>query len=126
MRLLALGDRCRDLEMRCLFLTQPTLWRVGMNAEEQSLMWAGATGTNGGFGSPKGYVSVDDMARAMDAYNQVLLSVCQEAGLECYDLASHIPKNTTAFWDDMHFNEQGARTVAQTLTDYLVAKPPFR
>jgi lysophospholipase L1-like esterase len=65
------------------------------------------------------------MAKAMEMYNRTLLDFCRQSGLECYDLASHIPKDTSAFFDEVHFNEAGARLVAQNLKQYLLSRPPF-
>ncbi len=61
----------------------------------------------------------------MDAYNQTLLNLCRQDHLECYDLASSIPKDTSAFVDDVHFNIGGARMVAEFLAARLLAAPPF-
>ena len=73
-----------------------------------------------------GYASAPDLARAMDANNQTLLTVCGEDHLECYDLASFIPKDTSALNDDCHFNIGGARMTAQFLAARLPCSPPFR
>lgn len=121
-RLTQLAERCRDLQKRCLFLTQPSLWRDNLTPAEERLLWSGYVGR---WEKPKGYVSPGDMARAMDAYNRVLLDICRQYQLECLDLASRIPKDTTAFFDDMHFNPSGARLVAQVLSQYLAQRPPF-
>ena len=121
-RILALASRCRDLQMRCLFLTQPSMWRDNLSPYEQTLPWEGYTGF---WAHPKGYISAGDMARAMDQYNHLLLDVCRQQGLECYDISSHVPKDTSAFFDELHFNEAGARLVARNLTAYLLSKPPF-
>jgi len=108
--------------MRCLFLTQPTMWRDGLPSAEQRLLWMGYTGR---MQKPKGYVSPGQLGRAMDMYNRVLLESCLQSGLECFDLAAQIPKDTSAFLDDMHFNEGGARLVARSLAQYLLSTPPF-
>jgi len=121
-RLILLADRCRYLKIRCLFLTQPTMWRADVSPAEDHLFWLGYYGR---FSDRKGYVSAGDLARGMDLYNRTLLTLCQESGLECYDMASHIPKDTSAFFDEMHFNEAGARLVARSLQEYLLSKPPF-
>lgn len=122
-RIAALGNRCRSLGLRCLFLTQPYLYRADLSASDQRLLWFGWVGF---WEHPKGFVAAADMARAMNAYNQALLDACRQTGLECYDLAGDVPKNTSAFFDDVHFNEGGARLVAQSLAQYLLSKPPFR
>jgi lysophospholipase L1-like esterase len=121
-RLLALAARCRTLEVRCLFLTQPNMLRSGMSPSEERLLWFGYVGQ---WHDPTGYVSAEGLAQAMDAYNGALLDVCQHDGLECYDLASHVPKDTSAFYDGFNFNEAGAQLVAHELQRYILSKPPF-
>jgi lysophospholipase L1-like esterase len=121
-RIIALAGRCRDLQLRCLFLTQPSMWRSDQSPRELSLFWTGYTGR---IEHPKGFISAADLARGMDLYNRTLLDTCQASGLECYDLAASIPKDTSAFFDEMHFNEAGAQLVARHLTQYILSRPPF-
>jgi hypothetical protein len=89
-RILALQRVCKTLGLRCLFLTQPSLWRGDLSPAEQQLLWNGRVGR---WERPLGYASPADLARAMNAYNRTLLDVCQQYGMECYDLARHIPKD---------------------------------
>jgi lysophospholipase L1-like esterase len=132
-RLISLASRCRDINERCLFLTQPSIWRNDLSLADQRLLWYGSVGridnsdyfTVQNAAATKGFVSAGDLARAMSAYNRTLLDVCQQFALECFDLASHIPQNTSVFYDDVHFNENGARVVAQVLQQYLLSTPPF-
>lgn len=121
-RLLSLADRCRNLKQRCLFLTQPSIWRADLSPAEQRLLWSGYAGRRA---NPRGYISSGDLSKALDMYNTALLDVCLRNNLECFDLASKIPKDTSAFYDDIHLNENGARLVAGTLQQYLLAHPPF-
>jgi lysophospholipase L1-like esterase len=121
-RILRLGNECRKLGTRCVFLTQPVIWRADLPADLQKLLWYGYVGS---LDHPGGYVGVTDLARGMDAYNRTLLGVCEQNGLECFDLASVVPRDTSAFYDDAHFNEQGARIVAAELARYLLSKPPL-
>jgi lysophospholipase L1-like esterase len=121
-RIRTLASRCRDLHIRCLFMTQPTIWRDDLTDAEKHLLWIGWYGR---FFDIKGYVSAPDMGRAMNMFNQRMLDVCRQDDLECFDLAAYIPKNTTAFLDEMHFNVNGAQIVARALTQYLLARAPF-
>ncbi len=57
-RIVRLANQCRDLNVRCLFLTQTSMWRSGLSAAEQRLLWLGYTGP---FESPVGYISAADM-----------------------------------------------------------------
>jgi hypothetical protein len=122
-RLNSLERECRARGLRCVFLTQPAIWRADLTPAEQRTLWTGKVGRQG---HPLGYPRIADLANAMDAYNQILLTACREDHLECYDLASSVPRDTSAFCDDFHFNVGGARIVAQFLAARLLSAPPFR
>jgi hypothetical protein len=122
-RIRALEHECHARNLRCAFMTQPSMWRADLPTAEQGLLWMGWVGWKA---HRHGFASVADLAHAMDAYNQTLLGVCREDHLECYDLASVIPKDTSALYDDCHFNVGGARMVAQFLADRLLSIPPFK
>ena len=122
-RVLALAGECRALGVRCLFLTQPTILRGDLTPAEQQLLWDASVGR---WEKPNGYVSAADAARAMNAYSHTLLEECRRSGLECYDLASSVPRDTSAFFDQFHFTEGGARIVAHELAAYLLSRPPFQ
>ena len=121
-RIRALAQECGLRGFRCLFLTQPSIWREDLPTAEQELLMFGWVGKEV---APRGYLSLMDMVKAMEAYNRTLLSVCEQEKLECFDLESVVPKDTSSFYDDVHFNEGGGRTVARFITDYLLSKPPF-
>ena len=121
-RLVLLVDECGIREIRCLFLTQPSMWRADLPEYERSLLWFGWVNR---VDEPVGYLSVSDLAIAMDRYNQTLLDLCVDEGLECFDLAAVVPKDVTGFFDDVHFNESGSRIVADAVSAYLLSTPPF-
>ena len=124
-RVQRLDQQCHVLAVRCLFLTQPTLWRSTLTLTEEQTLWGGYVGQWNVQARYKGYVGTADLAQAMNAYNETLLEACRVGGLECFDLASAIPKDGRLFYDDEHFTEAGARLVAEHLRDYLLSKPPF-
>jgi hypothetical protein len=121
-RVRILEQLCRQYHRRCVFLTQPTMWRAGLSDAEESLLYGGAVGYQG---VAHGYVSAPELGRAMAAYNQVLLAICREKQLECYDMAAAIPKDTSAFSDESHYNDNGARMVADYLAERLLVSPPL-
>jgi lysophospholipase L1-like esterase len=121
-RIIALANQCRSMQARCAFVTQPSLYRPDLNSAEQLLLWIGWVGP---VEHPDGYITVADAAKTMAAFNQTLLQVCREQSLECYDLATAIPPDTKYFYDDVHFNEEGAQKAADFLAEHLLAKPPF-
>ena len=101
-------------------LTQPALYRSDLTPAEENLLW---------FGQGPGhdyFYSSRVMAEALALYNQTVLDICRQRQVECLDLAELLPRDTTIFYDDVHFTEQGARQVAGVMADYLLSRPPFR
>jgi lysophospholipase L1-like esterase len=121
-RIHQVADRCVAYGRRCLFLTQPSIYRDRLTSRERSLLWYGSVGP---YADPRGYLTVQDLGRAIRAFNGTLLDACREDRLECFDIADRVARDTTVFYDDVHFNESGARAVAQRLTSYLLERPPF-
>lgn len=111
---------CRSLGIRPLFMTQPSMWRADLPDNLCALLWFGGVAESSDSNGRSVYYSVEAMQRVMEAYNSTLLRVCSLQGAECIDLAPQIPKDTSAFYDDVHFNEGGARAVALVLSGYLL------
>ena len=115
--------------VRLIFMTQPSMWALQMSARDNALLWQGVSENpgdlNGPAGHPDRYYSVRALDRAMAQYNDILLGVCQARHVECVDLAKILPRDTTVFYDDVHFNASGAQKVADALADYLTQHAPF-
>ena len=56
---------------------------------------------------------------------QALLATCRRRRVDCVDLASQLPRDSSVFYDDAHFTEEGARRVADLVADHLLATPPL-
>jgi hypothetical protein len=91
--------------IRLIFITQPTLWKPDLSADLDALLWLGGIG---------------DFQMENHPSN-----ICQKRHLECVDLASILQKDTTVFYDDVHFNESGARKVSEVLSIYFLSHDPF-
>ena len=102
-----------------LFVTQPALWQPDIAPETDRLLWMGSVEGLPGMNNRGAYYSAAVLSRMLDRYNETLLEFCREKGLECVDLAARIPLTTEALYDDVHFNEAGARMVAEVLADHL-------
>lgn len=105
-RLQDIVAECHQLGARCLFLTQPSIWRSDLPSEAQNLLLFGWLGPPF---QAKGHVSMSDMQIGLNSYNQIMLDVCKQSNTECLDLASVLPKDSVIFCDDVHFTELGAR-----------------
>ena len=105
----------RDTDV--VLITQPSLYGPDLPPTLRELLWFGRVN---GRGPGNVYYSVDALATALGRYNETLLAVCATARIGCIDLAAKLPKDTTVFFDDVHFNEAGARQVAMTVVAHLL------
>ncbi len=108
-------DIAQSRSVRIIFITQPSLWKKDMNTEENNLIWYGWIDSQ----KSKRYYSVSALMRGMQAYNNTLLEICRTRGIECIDLAKELPKNSTIFYDDVHFTDKGSLMAAEAIGEYL-------
>lgn len=116
----AIADSAAQQGARVVFATQPALWRGDLPEDLEHLLWMGGIGR---FQEESGheYYSAGALASGMEAYNRTLLEVCRATpGAVCVDLAASLPRDTGAFYDDVHFNEAGSRRVAMVLAERIL------
>ena len=106
-------------KIRLVLLTQPVIWDPEHSGAYDELLWMGGVG-DFTTGQSDTYYSVKVLADAMHRYNQELLSICSERKLDCINLAALLPKDTTTFYDDVHFNESGAQKVAELVSQHIL------
>ncbi len=101
--------------IKVLFTTQPMLWKAEMSPEEEKVLWLAQY-------NHKGIIyrlEPGTAARLLGTLNERLLKVCREKGYPYLDLSELIPHTLDIFYDDVHFNEKGAETVAELVRDAL-------
>jgi lysophospholipase L1-like esterase len=118
-----MADLAAAAGVRLVFVTQPSAWREGMSGVEEHQLWLGSVATDRVSGPA--YFTTRALARAIARFNETLLEVCRERGLDCVDAATLLPHDTTAMYDDVHFNEQGSRLLARALAEYFRERSPF-
>ncbi len=102
---------CRANNVNVVFVTQPALYRPDLSEEERSLLYF----RPGGRRYPP-----EDMARLLESFNEQVRAVGTEMGVPVIDLAKMLPRDTSAFYDDCHFNKAGCGRVAQVLAETLL------
>lgn len=115
-------DLAQERGIRPIFLTQPTLWRRDLSPELTARLWVGKIGTDDGGGHE--YYSVAVLADEMEKYNETLARTCQARKVECFDLASRVPKDGTVFYDDDHYTEKGSALVAELVAGFMRERVP--
>jgi len=109
-------DMAEARSIRIVFMTQPSLWRADLTDKENDLLWCGWIESL----KSRRYYTARALMEGMKRYNETLLDVCRKRGVPCIDMARVIPKDTSALYDDLHFNEQGNTLVAETLARALL------
>ena len=117
----AIVDVAQQRAVRPILVTQPTIWRSDLSQDEKDLLWMGGIGS---FQLGKGhkYYSASSLDKIIQQYNETLLDVCRTRAIDCIDLAGALPKDKTVFYDDVHFNESGARQVADVLSRQMAQR----
>lgn len=112
----AIITTARRYNVRCVFVTQPTMWREGLPPDKEALLWMGGVG-NFRFEKRSEYYSTQVLRVGMDLYNNKLREVCCTEKVDCIDLAVAIDLDLSVFYDCCHFNERGAQRVAEILAN---------
>lgn len=104
----------RSHRQRLVLMTQPTLWRGDLSHAEEQRLWLGGVGK---FTDVQVdiYYTAGALRKAMDRFNATMRDMCRTEHVECVDLAAELPSDTSVFYDDLHFGEDGARRIAQVL-----------
>jgi lysophospholipase L1-like esterase len=118
------ADACREHGVRLVLVNQACMWRADLPDELRKLLWMGGVGDYQRVAGAE-YYSVAALARGMQSYNRAMAELAAERGLELVDLDAALPKDTHAFYDDVHLNEAGARSAAETIVSYLCTRAPF-
>jgi lysophospholipase L1-like esterase len=119
--IVSLAGLCREHGITPLFATQPTMLTVTPTDAERAVVW----GLNNGNAS----VAPADFVALLDQINRCLVATCTEHRYACVDLSQAIPTGLACFYDQVHFNEPGARKVAEALAPRvgeLVGQRPAR
>ena len=111
--LVKIVETCAKNDQQLLFLTQPTMYHKDMPRGLQRLLWER---TN------SGAYSHETLATVVDSYNEMMKKVSRDHGVDCIDLASILPKDTTVLYDDCHFNTSGCAKVGEILTQHFAEK----
>jgi len=89
-----------------VFITQPTLWNENMSKYEEKIAAYSSPQVNGAFLSPNA------MEIGLELFNNKLREISKQDNVELIELALHLPKDTSVFFDDCHFNKSGSAKVA--------------
>jgi lysophospholipase L1-like esterase len=103
---------CRQHSVACVFTTQPIGYKQGISSEFKRSFWMTPPWAS--------YtLTFESSIRLAALYNDFLRRFAAERRLPLCDLDAAIEPSFENFYDEMHFNEQGARNVATSLHECL-------
>jgi lysophospholipase L1-like esterase len=109
---------CAGHGSELVLVTQPAMWTADLAPEREALLWMGGVGE---YQESPGcaYYTAGALARGLALFNAALEAFAREHDLALLDLARALAGDPGCFYDDVHFNEEGARRVARFLAEAL-------
>lgn len=98
---------CRSLDIDLIFVTQASTWNSKIDDNAQKWHWMN-------FILNKRYPQ-EVMDSKLEEFNDVMKMVANSEDVAVFDLAANIPKSLEYFYDDCHFNNNGAKYFADSL-----------
>ena len=103
---------CRQHSVTCVFITQPIGYKQGISPEFKRSFWM--TPPNASY-----TLTFESAIRLAALYNDFLRRFTAERQLPLCDLDAAIEPSFGNFYDEMHFNEPGAKNVAASLSECI-------
>lgn len=100
-------------------VTQAFLWRADLPADLEALLWLGIADSDEDGNGTGDYYSSAALASGLSIFNARLLRICATSAARCIDIAAKLTPDSPMFYDDVHFNEMGARAVAREIAHGL-------
>jgi hypothetical protein len=106
-------DRCRELSIEPVFLTQPLLYC-------DNEYWRGISESAVLFQGTERPISAATFSLMLETLNRDLIEECNLRGVAVFDLASSVPNSRNMFYDSMHFTADGADLVGVLVSDFML------
>ena len=97
-----------------IFITQQTTWASQVDPTARDWHWL--------LRVDDVRYSEDDMHAALERMNAVMRQVADSMDVPLYDLARRMPKSTNFFYDDVHFNTNGARVAGTEVAALILER----
>jgi lysophospholipase L1-like esterase len=122
-RLKKLVDLARARGSRVVLATQPALWKANMTEEERSRLMTGGIAPLGDWIKCQNmrYYAPETLDAMQTRFNDVMRDICVRGMATCVDLERLVAKKAEYYYDDVHYTEAGAETVAEAVAQVIAA-----
>jgi hypothetical protein len=110
----AIVARCEQSDITCMFVTQPSAYSLVAGDEIKRFLWMTPPNTDYTLDLPS-------LVHVAATYNGFLMDLADSSNMAQCDLAANIEPTLDVFYDDCHFNTNGARQVAGILAKCIAA-----
>lgn len=100
----------------CLVLEQRSLYKENLSPEEDATLFFTSGFCKNNDGKFANYISLN---RAMKHYNKAAMQIARQHGAGYIRVGNRIESSLKYFRDDVHYTEEGTRTLAQTVVEYI-------
>lgn len=104
---------CLSQNIKLILVTQASTWNSKLDSTISNLHWMTS------YGSVR--ANEKDLDSLLECYNDVMRELAQERNVLLFDLAKKIPKTSFYFYDDCHFNNNGAKLYADSISYVIKA-----
>lgn len=108
-----ISDTCRERQIKCVFLTQPTAYKKNAGEAVKKRFWM--TPPNRSY-----TLDFESMVNIADLYNGHLVEFGEKHGHVICDIAGKVEPSNDYFFDDCHFNTKGSRLVATLVSQCML------
>lgn len=117
-----MSEMARAHNATLVLATQGSLYRADLTPEEENLLWFGAKDANPfGENPPSEYYTAAAMAHMLGEYNRATTDICAKEHVSCWITDDHVPKTTASYYDDVHLNIAGSRTLGRSLAEFIAS-----
>lgn len=102
---------CLRQHIKLILVTQASTWNSKVDSNISKLHWMTS------YGNVRG--DQKDLDSLLEKYNDVMRELAIDSDILLYDLAKKIPKTSLYFYDDCHFNNNGAAFYADSLSYFI-------
>jgi len=103
-----ISTTCHANKIRCLFVTQPSGYQAGASEEYKNGFWM--TPPNQSY-----TLDFQSMVTIAKLYNNYLVDYARSHNHDICDAAPELAPSYDAFYDDCHFNTEGARKLSEVI-----------
>ncbi len=102
---------CKQNNIKLILVTQASTWNSKEDSSINNLHWMSFIGEY--------RYQEEMMEKLLEKYNNIMKKVAFDSNVELYDLSKRVPRTKEYFYDDCHFNNNGADFYASELSDFI-------